>query len=244
MVALDLSGFGLTAPGRGEVAHNVSLLRRFLDEVVAEPAVLIGNSMGAMVAILAVAADPRGVTGLVLVDPVLPRAKGAPFDRQATLAFAIMAVPRLGEWMMDRRLKRIPAQRRVAALLALLCADPSRVPASVAEAALALEERRAEFPHRSRAFMAASRSLMRLAARAKNYWAAMAKIEVPVLLVQGDRDRLVPVQNARAAAARFPHWRYAELAGVGHVPQLEVPEQTALLISQWMSTALKGHSHA
>jgi pimeloyl-ACP methyl ester carboxylesterase len=37
----------------------------------------------------------------------------------------------------------------------------------------------------------------------------------------------VPVSAARDVAARHPGWRYVELAGVGHVPQLQVPERVA-----------------
>ena len=55
----------------------------------------------------------------------------------------------------------------------------------------------------------------------------MAAIDVPVLLVHGDSDRLVSVHNARDVAARNPGWRYLELPGVGHTPQLQVPEELA-----------------
>jgi pimeloyl-ACP methyl ester carboxylesterase len=46
-------------------------------------------------------------------------------------------------------------------------------------------------------------------------------------MIQGDLDRLVPVSAARDVANRNPGWRYLELAGVGHVPQMQVPDLVA-----------------
>lgn len=70
----DLAGFGRTEAGadRSAVSDNVDLLRHYLDRVDATNVVLVGNSMGGMIALLlAAAGDPR-VERLVLVDPVLP----------------------------------------------------------------------------------------------------------------------------------------------------------------------------
>lgn len=50
-------------------------------------------------------------------------------------------------------------------------------------------------------------------------------IEVPVLAVAGDADPLVPLDEARGIAAAFPAGRLEVIAGSGHVPALEAPEQ-------------------
>ncbi len=63
----------------------------------------------------------------------------------------------------------------------------------------------------------------------------MAGIDVPVLLIGGEADRLVPVAAMRQAAARNPQWESVMLPGVGHVPQLEVPGVTAAAIGDWLS---------
>src|SRR3712207_1763337 len=72
--ALDLPGFGLSEPGRrvATVRNNVAVLDRFLREVTGAPVVLVGNSMGGMIAILEAARAPARVSGLVLVDPAVP----------------------------------------------------------------------------------------------------------------------------------------------------------------------------
>jgi pimeloyl-ACP methyl ester carboxylesterase len=68
----------------------------------------------------------------------------------------------------------------------------------------------------------------------RSYRGAMAALRAPVLLVHGDRDRLVPVAAARAAAEQHPHWRYLELPGVGHVPQLQMPDALAKDLLAWL----------
>ena len=50
------------------------------------------------------------------------------------------------------------------------------------------------------------------------------RIDVPVLLVWGDRDRMVSHQGSRHVLAQVPGARYVELEGCGHCPQLEEPD--------------------
>ena len=245
--ALDLAGFGLTDPlgRRTTVAANAQLLSRFLAGVVGEPAVLVGNSMGGMVSVLAAAHTLGAVRGLVLVDPTLPPAAGAKVDPVVRKQFAIHAVPGLGEWSprgvlaraarnsVSRRLARVPARTRVSYVLALCFSDPARIPPEIVDAGVALEERRATQPRRAESYLAATRSILRGVARAE-YARSLADLTMPVLLVHGVHDRLVPVASARAAAGRHPHWRYAEL-DAGHTPQLEVPEEVAAEIRPWLA---------
>jgi pimeloyl-ACP methyl ester carboxylesterase len=86
------------------------------------------------------------------------------------------------------------------------------------------------------AFLSAARSLLRVSARRKRYWAAMRAVKPPVLLLHGEKDRLVSVHSAREAAVRNPDWRFEVLSDVGHVPQLEVPDAVADLILDWLGT--------
>src|SRR5438067_3596336 len=54
VLAIDLVGFGLTPPAgrRSDVPTNLRLVDAFLREVVGEPAVLVGNSMGGLLSML------------------------------------------------------------------------------------------------------------------------------------------------------------------------------------------------
>ena len=50
------------------------------------------------------------------------------------------------------------------------------------------------------------------------------RIEVPVHVIWGDRDRLTLPEGAAELAERIPHAKVEMLAGVGHSPQAEAPD--------------------
>jgi pimeloyl-ACP methyl ester carboxylesterase len=52
----------------------------------------------------------------------------------------------------------------------------------------------------------------------------LAGIDVPVLVLTGAEDRVVPPELARGLVEALADARYAEIAGAGHVPAVEQPE--------------------
>jgi len=235
VLALDLPGFGLSEPGdrRTTVHDNVRVLDRFLTEVAGTPAVLVGNSMGGMISILQTAASPESVNGLVLLDAAVPGPRRA-LDPLVAAMFAVYSVPLVGERVMSFRRKRSTPLRTVRQMLRLCGVDPDDLPAEVIDRSVALLRQRQDVVGMDKAFLAAARSLVRLLADPRAYRRAMASIRVPVLMVQGDVDRLVPVEAARDISRRHPEWRYLELAGVGHVPQMQVPDRVAEELLSWL----------
>jgi magnesium chelatase accessory protein len=59
---------------------------------------------------------------------------------------------------------------------------------------------------------------------------AFRKLDLPVVLVVGTRDKAVPPSDAAEVARRLPHARIETLNGVGHLAHEEKPEQVAGLI--------------
>lgn len=237
LLAIDLAGFGLTNPGgrSTSVTANTSLLHRFLTEVVGEPVVLVGNSMGGMIAIHQAAAHPETVRELVLINPALPPALGARPDPLVTAMFASYALPRFGEWMFARTRSRSTAAQQVRRVYALCCHDPNSISPDLVAAAVGLVERRARIDGLDSAFLAAARSVLAIVGRRSQYFATMRAVRSPVLLLHGESDRLVSIKTARAAAARNPHWEFAPFPRLGHVPQLEAPDLTSGHILSWLT---------
>ncbi|MGM1064667.1 alpha/beta fold hydrolase [Saccharothrix sp. Mg75] len=229
VLAVDLAGFGLTHPeGRSTtVPSNARLLDRFLTDVVGEPAALVGNSMGGMISILHAARRPAGVTHLALLDPAVPLPLGARLDPQVAAAFAMYAVPGVGQWFLERSRRGVSPRRQVKRVLKLVCADPKLVPEEVVLASMDLVQQREEVPGLDEAFLAAARSVVWTGATSRRYYTAMSRVKAPVYLAHGDRDRLVPLKSAEAVARRNPAWGFEVFEGVGHVPQLEIPEVIA-----------------
>jgi pimeloyl-ACP methyl ester carboxylesterase len=75
-------------------------------------------------------------------------------------------------------------------------------------------------------------------ARRRRYAALLQGLRMPVMLIHGDKDRLIPIRAARHAAAANPSWRFEVATGVGHVPMLEAPAWTAGKLRDWLPTAL------
>ena len=242
LIAPDLAGFGLTRlSGRdATVFANRALLHRFIESVPAaakEPVILMGNSMGGMITVLEASASPETVAALILVDSALPFVLTRPDPLIAT-TFALRGTPGIGGLMRSLR-RDPPPDVQVARLLAVCCADSSRVPALTVAQHVEMERRRAEFPDKSQALITAMRSVVHTIGRRRGqvYRGIVDSVRCPVLLLQGDRDRLVPVAVARAAARAHPDWTLAVLPGIGHVPQLEAPGETAELITGWLGQA-------
>lgn len=59
---------------------------------------------------------------------------------------------------------------------------------------------------------------------------------LPVLIVWGERDRIIPVDHAYRAADAIPHSTLRVLPGLGHFPQAEDPEAVAGLILEFMAS--------
>jgi len=74
------------------------------------------------------------------------------------------------------------------------------------------------------------------------------RIEAPALVIHGDADLIVPVENGRRLAERLPTARYVELPGRGHNLPLEEPKTINRLVLDFLearqeSLAVDGSPH-
>lgn len=238
--ALDLAGFGFTRATElsASVGNNAKLVRRFLVEVVGEPAILIGNSMGGLISTMVASREGAPVRGLVLLDPALPAPRGRP-DAQATSIFTLLGAP-IRRAIRVRRGRPRSVAAEVAAVLRLCIAQWDRLDQDVFEAHVDLAKAQSGYPEVNASFKVAGRTMIQALARRSVVRRRLATIQVPVLLIQGDQDRLVHVSCARWAAQMNPSWEYLEMAGVGHVPMLEMPDTTAAAVTDWLSRKFVG----
>ena len=102
--AIDLIGFGYTPPeGRSSaVDAQRDLVIDYLRNHVEGPAVVVGNSMGGLVALRVAAAAPELVDRLVLVDPALPVIRPH-FDPDVLKGLVLPLVPGIGPGAFHRR---------------------------------------------------------------------------------------------------------------------------------------------
>jgi pimeloyl-ACP methyl ester carboxylesterase len=116
----------------------------------------------------------------------------------------------------------IPAEvllpRDEAGVLRLIAAVRHRAPTPPAFVA------RDILAHRLREEWIVRRALLSMAAGRDWLDGTLGRADMPVLVVWGKQDALIPVAYAKALAAEFPHARLLVLDGCGHVPMADCRE--------------------
>ncbi len=205
VIRLDLPGFALTGPdpsGDYTDARGVAVLAALLNALGVEGAAVVGNSLGGRLAWRLALAHPERVTRLVLVAP-----DGfAPPGRAYGQAEGAPPLMRLLPFALPRAMLRDT--------MAASYGDPSRLPADELDRAHDL----------MRAPGVRHAMLARMEQRViDDPRPLLDRLEMPVLLLWGERDRMIPASHARDWLAVLPRAAHVELPGLGHVPQEEAP---------------------
>lgn len=212
VVAVDLKGYGYSqrdaATGLAE-SDQVAMLRGLLDALRIDRAVFVGHSMGGGIVQRFAAAYPDRVEALVLAASVVAGAREPLFRLPAALVRPLL--PLLASIAADR-------------LLAL----------SFYDRANASEEVRAEYlrPARIRGSMDGLLSAMRDSRRGGP--CDFEQVRMPVLILSGGQDRVVPLSAARHLRERLPHARLVVLDGAGHMLLEERPEDCFRAIEDFL----------
>jgi pimeloyl-ACP methyl ester carboxylesterase len=144
------------------------------------------------------------------------------------------AVPGLREAYQRAYRDGVPPRRFVQRMLDLYGKDPAGTDPAMVAAATALSQLHRTSPRTDEALVAAARSLMNVASQPRRYTAVMASLRVPVLLIGGSRDPIVPLASVREAGARNQGWETVIMEGAGHTPQLERPVAVGRLVQDWL----------
>lgn len=198
----DLRGHGRSAPGPFALADLAGDLAALLDARGLERAVLVGWSLGGQVALAALPRVRRRLAALALVSatPRFTRCEGWPHG-----------LPAQSVEVLAHRVRR----------------DPLRAVARFREGAFVEGELDAEARARVVALPApdpsAARDGLDLLAR-EDLRAALPALDLPVLVVHGERDPICPAGAGRALAAAIPGARLVEVPGAGHAPFLSHPD--------------------
>jgi pimeloyl-ACP methyl ester carboxylesterase len=221
--AVDLPGFGSSSkPARA--AYDAPYFARatlgYLDAMAIDRAHLVGNSMGGRVALEVAFEAPDRVASLTLLCPALA------FRRRRELWPLVKILrPELAAFPHAMRGELVRQQ------LWGMFARPERLDPAAADV-VADEFCRA---YRSRAarvaFFAAARNIYLDSPWGETgFWSRLGELECPSLFVWGDSDRLVPPGFARHVTEALPNAEQVVLTECGHVPQVELPDETNRMI--------------
>ncbi len=220
IVAFDLPGFGASPmPPPGTPAGTASLTRltgEFLDGLGLDRPHVAGNSLGGLIALeLAKQGRVRSATALSPAGFHTPRE--AVYQRlsfRLTVRVARLLAPRAD------RLSASPTIRQLT--LSQFFAHPRKVGAADAAAS-------------ARALAGAPWFDETLSAVLSKRFSGGERIDVPVTIAWGEKDRLLLPRQAPRAARAIPRARLVTLTGCGHVPTYDDPEQVARVLLEGSS---------
>ena len=226
VVAPDLPGHGGSAPGAGDYSLGALAagLRDLLVVLGHERATLVGHSLGGGIAMQFAYQFPEMSERLVLVSSGGLGAEVSALLRAATLPGAelfIAATAALGSTIAK------PVGRGLAAV----GLHPGADVAEVARGYGSLVDR-----DRRAAFLATLRGVVgsggqRVRASDRLYLAE----GMPVLIVWGARDPMIPVRHGEHAHEAMPGSRLEIFEGAGHLPQVEAPERFVATVERFMT---------
>jgi pyruvate dehydrogenase E2 component (dihydrolipoamide acetyltransferase) len=64
----------------------------------------------------------------------------------------------------------------------------------------------------------------------------LSELEIPVLLIWGEHDRVIPATHAVAAVTALPAAWLEIMEGVGHVPQVEAAPAFSAIVNRWLAS--------
>jgi pimeloyl-ACP methyl ester carboxylesterase len=225
VIVPDLPGHGQSAPGGGDysVGGLAAGLRDLLLVLGHDRATLVGHSLGGGVAMQFTYQFPEIVERLVLVS-------SGGLGPEVSLLLRAAALPGAGTFISATA----PLVQRLGGGLRRVERHVGRPSTDITEVVhgyglLAASEPRA-------AFLATVRSVIgvggqRVSAVDRLYLAEA----VPVLIVWGARDRLVPVHHGEQAHRDIPGSRLEIFEEAGHLPQLEEPDRFVAVLEQFLA---------
>ena len=177
-----------------------------MDALGIERAILVGNSAGGGVAAMTAVKYPERVEALVLVDPAV--GGGAPSSPILRALYNTPQADRLGP-LLARSI-----QQRGEEIIRLAWHDTSKItPEIIAGYRLPLQAENWD-----RALWNLTKAPQPVGLRD-----ALKQVKIPVLIVTGDDDRIVPTDQTLALAKEMPQAGLVVFEACGHVPQEECP---------------------
>jgi pimeloyl-ACP methyl ester carboxylesterase len=216
VLAFDRPAFGLTErPLRGEwgdrnpytTEFQVELTVGMMDTLEADRAVLIGNSAGGTIAMLTALQHPDRIQALILVDAAVFTRGGLP-----ALVRPLLRTPQMRHLgpLIARRIRSWGTE-----FLRSAWHDPAKITDAVWEG----YQKPLQADNWDRALWE-----LTAASRAPGLADQLDRLSLPILVITGDDDRIVPTEQSIRLANELPHAELVVIPNCGHLPQEECPD--------------------
>ena len=231
--ALDLLGFGNSqkAYTRYGIDLWAELVHDFWSHFIDQPCIIIGNSIGSLIALNTVVKYPQIAKGLVMLSlpDIAARQKLIP----STLRPLVIT------------LQRIVANPLLIRLLFYLARKPSIISRSLKTAYINhehLDDELVDLIIQPTHDQGAARALIALTKYMGHFSISVSElltqVNIPMLLIWGKRDRLIPPYSASKWAQVNSLIELKLLNNIGHCPHDEAPEIFHNILEEWLHNNL------
>lgn len=224
VIAYDRPAFGLTErpmEWEGESPYSqdsqVELVIGLMDAMGIEKAILVGNSAGGTISMLTALKYPERVKSLILVDPAVYAGGGAPAWIRPLLGTPQMR--QLGP-LFARQI-----QTRGPELVEVAWHDPSKMPPDVMEG----YQKPLQVDNWDKALWE-----LTISSRESGLAERLAEFTLPVLVITGDDDRIVPTEQSIRLGGEITNAQLVVIPQCGHVPQEECPAEFMQAITDFL----------
>ncbi|MGA8745040.1 MAG: alpha/beta fold hydrolase [Solirubrobacterales bacterium] len=225
VLAVDLPGHGASGAGSGDYSPGgmAAVLRDLLAMRGHERATVIGHSLGGGVAMQFTYQFPDVVERLVLVS-------SGGLGREVSARLRSGALPGAGPYLAMTNTLGLGGSR------AMRPSAGARGKRATHQAEMARAYASLADPRRRRAFLATLRFAVglggqRVSATERLYLAQI----LPVLIIWGRLDPIIPVSHAEVAHRGIPGSRLAIFEEVRHFPQLEEPDRFVAVLDDFLT---------
>jgi len=190
-----------------------AFVRAALDALGLDRPILVGNSIGGQTSLWLALAEPDRFPALVLLD-----SSGLGWGVNPSLAFE--SLPFAGEFAIAAARSPFGGAMRATSRVSQLFWRPDRAPATW----LAEEARQAQVFGFLESTIAAKRAVVSAWGQRQVLLDQLHQLTMPVLVVWGANDKVLPVTHAYAAVRRLPNAELAVIPDCGHVGHVERPD--------------------
>ncbi len=217
VITLDMPAFGMTGPNP-ENEYGFPYYSKFLDSFLTRLNVLQcdigGNSLGGGISWEFTVAHPEKVRKLILID-----ATGYPsINAKGSIGFRLASTP-----IVNNLLLYITPKALVRASLKTIYNDSSRVTQAQVD--------RYHDMAISKGNRAALLSMFKKGRKHEEN--LISTITKPTLIIWGEKDNLIPVENAYQFEKNIKGSKLVVLKNIGHVPMEECPQKLAAIIANF-----------
>jgi pimeloyl-ACP methyl ester carboxylesterase len=225
VIAYDRVAFGLTERPMSWTGQNpyspdaqVEQVIGLMDHFGIQKAFLVGNSAGGTIAMLTALKYPERVEALILVDPAVYTGGGSPSwmrliqNTPQMQHLGPLLVRSIRKWGLD--------------MLKQAWHDPSRITPED----LAAYQKPLMMDNWDKALWN-----LTLATSNNGLTDRLNELTLPILVITGDDDRIVPTEQSIRLASELPNARLAVIQNSGHVPHEETPLAFMQALNEFLS---------